>query len=135
MTGAVDPKPIFVEVGAGELIDKATILDIKRERFADPTKQVNVARELLALGTARSDLIRDFPAIAALEAELKAINEVLWDVEDALRDCEARGDFGPKFVELARAVYKNNDRRSELKRKINIVSGARIVEEKSYGSG
>jgi len=126
------PQPIFIEVGAGELVDKATILDIKHERIADPAKRANVARELLALEAARAGLRRALPALAALEAELKRVNETLWDVEDAIRRCEASGDFGPRFVELARAVYKNNDRRAELKKRINLLSGARIVEEKSY---
>ncbi|MGD1017318.1 MAG: hypothetical protein ABR863_12905, partial [Roseiarcus sp.] len=75
------------------------------------------------------------PALGALEAELKAINEALWDIEDAIRRCEAASDFGPRFVELARAVYKTNDRRAEVKKKINLLSGARIVDEKSYDGG
>ena len=123
---------ILIEVGAGELIDKLTILHIKHERFADAVKRANVARELLSLEAARSNLVCEFPAVAALEVELRAINEVLWKVEDAIRECEAHNDFGPSFVELARAVYKNNDTRAELKRKINLLCGARIIEEKSY---
>ncbi len=71
-------------------------------------------------------------ALAALAAELKAVNEGLWEVEDALRQHEARGDFGAAFVTLARAVYQNNDRRSALKRRIDELLGAAIVEEKEY---
>ena len=127
-------KAIFIEIGAGDLIDRATILDIKTERVADPAKRANIARELFALEPARSSLLASFPALAALQAELKGINETLWDIEDAIRRCEALGDFGPRFVELARAVYKNNDKRADLKKTINVLSGARIVEEKSYNA-
>ncbi len=128
-------EPILVEIGAGELMDRATILAIKNERIADSAKRANVKRELLALEPARANLLGSFPALGALEAELKAINATLWDIEDAIRRCEAEGDFGPRFIALARAVYKTNDRRAEVKKKINLLSGARIVEEKSYDAG
>lgn len=126
------PKPILVEVGAGELIDKITILHIKQERFGDPAKLASVARELAALEPARSALLAQFPAATALETELKRVNEALWEIEDSIRECEAREDFGARFIALARAVYQNNDKRAEIKKKINILSNARIVEEKSY---
>jgi uncharacterized protein DUF6165 len=127
-------EPIFIEVGAGDLIDRMTILHIKNERIADTAKRANVARELVALEPARTRLLGAFPALASLEAELKRINEELWTIEDAIRQCEARSDFGPRFIELARAVYKNNDRRGDLKKAINVLTGARIVEEKSYSA-
>jgi hypothetical protein len=123
--GDASPKPILVEVGAGELLDKVTILRIKRERIADPAKLASVARELLALEPSRSALLAEFPAAAALESELERVNEALWEIEDSIRRCEARKDFGPRFVALARAVY-------QIKKTINILSNARIVEEKSY---
>ena len=126
------PKPILVEVGAGELLDKVTILHIKRERIADPAKLASVARELSALEPSRSALLAEFPAAGGLEAELKRVNEALWQIEDSIRECEARKDFGPRFIALARAVYQNNDKRAEIKKNINILSNARIVEEKSY---
>jgi len=133
MSGNDDARaPILVEVGAGELVDKATILDIKLARFSDAAKRANVEREWRALEPARARLKRAFPAVAALEAALKRVNETLWEVEDAIRRCEAEGDFGPRFVALARAVYQNNDRRAALKKEINLAAGARIVEEKSY---
>jgi hypothetical protein len=136
MSGNDDARaPILVEVGAGELVDKATILDIKLARFSDPAKRANVEREWRALEPARARLERAFPAVTALEAELRRVNQTLWEVEDAIRRCEAEGDFGSRFVELARAVYKNNDRRAALKKEINLVAGARIVEEKSYVDG
>jgi hypothetical protein len=72
--------------------------------------------------------------LRGLAAELKATNEALWQVEDDLRACERRQDFGPRFVELARSVYRHNDRRAELKRRINELLGSRLMEEKSYSS-
>ncbi len=69
-----------------------------------------------------------------LSAELKTVDAKLWDVEDAIRDCDARGDFGGSFIELARAVYRLNDERSRLKKAINVASGSRLFEEKSYRS-
>jgi CHAT domain-containing protein len=125
---------IVIEIGAGELMDRITILQIKNERIADPAKRANIARELVALQPARTRLLQAFPALASLEAELKRINEDLWTIEDAIRQCEAHSDFGPRFIEFARAVYKNNDRRGDLKKTINVLTGARIIEEKSYSA-
>ena len=78
----------------------------------------------------RSIFIRE--GVADLTVELKAINEALWEIEDAIRECERAGDFGPRFVELARSVYHNNDRRAEIKRRINERLGSKIMEAKSY---
>jgi len=127
-------RPVMIEVAAGELIDKITILEIKAERIADPAKLENVRTELAALNDARARAIPDAAAIAPLEAELKAVNETLWQIEDDIRDCERAADFGPRFVDLARAVYRTNDRRAELKRAINQALGSRLIEEKSYRS-
>jgi Family of unknown function (DUF6165) len=124
--------PILIEIGAGDLIDRVTILRIKSERIADSGKRANVMSQLVALESARSNLLRLFPALAAVEAELKEINETLWDVENAIRRCETCGDFGPRFIDLARTVHKNNDKRADLKRKVNALTGSRIAEEKSY---
>jgi Family of unknown function (DUF6165) len=124
--------PILVEIDAGDLIDRVTMLRIKSERIADPGKRANVMSQLVALESARSNLLRLFPALAAVEAELKEINNALWDVENDIRQCETCSDFGPRFIDLARTVYKNNDRRADLKRKVNALTGSRIVEEKSY---
>lgn len=122
---------IEVPVAWGELVDKITILEIKSERIADPAKLANVATELRLLrerlGTVESD-----PAVARLHAALKGVNETLWQIEDDIRDCERDGDFGPTFIELARSVYRTNDRRAELKREINLALGSAILEEKSY---
>ncbi len=124
--------PIRVEIAPGELIDKITILEIKAERIADAGQRANVLVELATLSDARAAAIPPDGEIDRLAAELKTVNEALWKIEDDIRDCDRDGDFGPHFVELARAVYRNNDRRAELKRAVNLRLGARLVEEKSY---
>jgi tetratricopeptide (TPR) repeat protein len=126
------PPAIHVEIAPGELLDKITILEIKTERITDPQKLQNVRHELTVLERARRDRLPDLPQLASLTAELKKANEALWDIEDAIRDCERQEDFGARFVELARSVYKTNDRRAALKRQINELLGSAIVEEKSY---
>lgn len=126
--------PISVEVGSGELIDKITILQIKAERIADPAKLAHVRHELAVLEAARRAHLDGYDQIGAIEADLRAVNERLWLIEDDLREHEAAGDFGPRFVELARAVYKTNDRRAALKKQINVITGSAVVEEKSYQS-
>jgi hypothetical protein len=126
---------VVIEASPGEVIDKITILEIKAERISEPDKLLNVRRELEALRLAFEQSISRSEVLQALSAELRSVNEAIWDVEDAIRICERDGDFGPRFVELARSVYKNNDRRAALKRKINEQLGSRIVEEKSYQAG
>jgi hypothetical protein len=126
------PASVTVEISPGELLDKITILQIKSRRITDPAKLRNVALELQALESARRRTLPDTPALTALAGELQAVNEALWNVEDDLRRCERDRDFGPRFVELARSVYRTNDRRAALKRRVNELLGARIVEEKSY---
>ncbi len=125
---------IHVPVSPGELIDKITILEIKAARFRDAGKRRNVARDLARLAAVRDAGLTASAALAALAGELKAVNERLWEVEDGLRRHEARADFGAEFVTLARAVYRNNDRRSALKRRIDQLLGAAIVEEKEYAA-
>jgi hypothetical protein len=127
-------KPILVEVAPGELIDKITILQIKSERIADADKLKNVRVELQVLEAARDGAMAATRELAALTAQLKQVNEALWDIEDGIRDCEREQDFGPKFVELARSVYRTNDRRSALKRQINELLGSKLIEEKSYAA-
>ena len=127
-------KGLSVEISPGELIDKITILEIKRERMTDAAKLKNVEREWTALTAARDGAIKPSAELDRLALELKRVNERLWEIEDDIRDCERRNDFGNKFVELARGVYKNNDRRSELKRAINELLGSRLTEEKSYAA-
>jgi len=123
---------ISVEIAPGELIDKITILEIKSARITDAAKVENVRIELSTLGNARDSAIAASAELTDLTAQLKAINEALWEIEDDIRDCERDKDFGEKFVELARSVYKSNDKRAALKRDINVLLGSRLVEEKSY---
>ena len=123
---------ILVEVGTGELVDKITILQIKAERIEDPNKLANVNHELTVLS---QTLHRELPAsteLDALTAELKSINESLWEIEDDIRACEAAKDFTARFIELARAVYITNDKRAAVKKQINVLTGSTVVEEKSY---
>ena len=123
---------IRIDVGPGELVDKLTILEIKAARIADAGKRANVELELATLRRARDEAIVPSPALAALTAELKRINEALWDIEDDIRACERAQDFGPRFVALARSVYRHNDQRAAVKRRINELLSSTIVEEKSY---
>ena len=127
-------KPILVEIAPGELIDKITILQIKSERITDADKLRNVRVELEVLETARDGAMAAGDELDALTAQLKQVNEALWEIEDGIRDCERERDFGPKFVELARSVYHSNDRRAALKRQINELLGSKLLEEKSYGA-
>jgi hypothetical protein len=123
---------VLVEVAPGELIDKITILQIKSERIDDPEKVKNVRVELEVLEKARDEAIAASPELERLTVELKTVNEALWEIEDDIRDCERTKDFGPRFVELARSVYRSNDRRAAAKRKINELLGSQLIEEKSY---
>ena len=127
-----EAQPIMIEVGPGELIDKITILRIKSERMTDPAKLHNVRTELTILDAARQAGVPDSADMRALDAALQAVNADLWVIEDEIRDCERVKDFGPKFIELARSVYIQNDKRAALKKQINLLSGTRIIEEKSY---
>jgi hypothetical protein len=123
---------ILTPTSPGDLIDKITILQIKRERFTDPAKLVNVHRELEVLEQTRTRSLPPSPELSKLSASLKDINEKLWDVEDDIRLCDRAGDFGPRFIQLARSVYQHNDIRCALKRQINELLGSELVEEKGY---
>ena len=127
---------VIAEIGYGELIDKITILEIKLERINDSKKRENVARELAVLNEIFAQVMMLNPTatkdIAKLKAELRNINETLWDTEDSIRAKEASKSFDNTFIALARNIYKINDKRSQVKRAINTRLGSRIVEEKSY---
>ncbi len=121
-----------VQTSPGEFLDKLTILEIKSERISDPAKLANVRRELeqlRAVWAASPLAARD---VSRTVAELKAVNEALWEIEDRLRRHEAERSFDADFVELARSVYRNNDRRAALKRELNLLLGSDLLEEKSY---
>lgn len=122
----------MIEVGAGELIDKITILTIKSERMSDEAKLKNVRYELDVLSAARDANLKDTSELKKLTQALKEVNEALWDIEDDIRACEREKDFSDKFIQLARAVYITNDKRAAIKKDINLATGAQIIEEKSY---
>ena len=123
---------IQVPVSPGEVLDKITILEIKSERMTDPDKVANVRIELDLLQKTWAAAITEDETIRDLHAQLKEINEALWEIEDDIRDKERAKEFDDRFIELARAVYLTNDRRSDVKKKLNLHLGSQIVEEKSY---
>jgi len=123
---------ILVPVAFGELLDKISILQIKSERISDPAKLANVRTELSALEKTWMAHPAGGKDIATLRAELKAVNEQLWDIEDAIRLKDKAGEFDGGFVELARSVYLRNDERARIKKAINLALGSVYVEEKSY---
>ena len=125
---------VSVEVSPGELIDKITILEIRIERIDDADKLGNVRAEWETLSASRDAAIEPSEELERLTADLKQVNERLWEIEDDIRECERDKDFGDKFVELARGVYRNNDKRSRLKGDINKLLGSRLIEEKSYAA-
>ncbi len=123
---------ILVPTSPGELIDKLTILRLKSEKITDADKLANVRHEMSVLTKTADDAIPASPALSALWDALYAINGDLWVIEDDIRAFEAKSDFGPGFIALARAVYVTNDERARIKKEINVLLGSQIVEEKSY---
>jgi hypothetical protein len=124
---------VTAPISVGELFDKITILRVKRARLADPAKRANVAFELDQLEALAREAVPPSDALAALIDALQDVNAALWDIEDGKRDAERRQVFDDTFVALARQVYLRNDERAALKRRINVLTGSAIVEEKSYG--
>jgi len=122
----------LVPMSPGELLDKITILRIKSERIDDARKVANVRRELGKLEEIWSDSVQADDVLEGLRLELRAINETLWEIEDHIRAEEQTANFGERFVELARAVYRTNDRRARAKRSVNRHLGSELFEEKSY---
>jgi chorismate mutase len=123
---------VNVEISIGEFFDKITILEIKQERIKDASKLENISKELDSLNTLLKQQPFSRADVSDKVAELKAINEKLWEIEDDIREKESQKSFDHDFIELARAVYFTNDRRSELKRDINLKLGSDFIEEKSY---
>ena len=120
-----------VPVSWGELIDKIAILEIKRERIVAKDAAQNIERELNLLRSIAEPVLA-LSCTAEMKSQLEAVNRDLWDAENALREKEATGDFGTAFVALARCVYKKNDERAALKKKLNRILKSELVEEKSY---
>jgi len=125
---------ILIPISPGELIDKLTILRIKSEKMTDPSKLENVRFEQRRLQLIADDVLPTDETLSTLWAELYEVNVDLWTIEEDIRKFEDKKDFGPAFIALARAVYVTNDRRAELKKKINTLLGSALVEEKSYTS-
>ncbi len=125
-------KEMLVPVSPGELLDKITILRIKVARIQDASKLANVKLELSLLEQIWKDSGAAAHDVALDERALENVNAQLWDIEDRIRDKEARQIFDREFIELARAVYISNDERAAIKKRINLQLGSRIVEEKSY---
>jgi hypothetical protein len=124
--------PPHIPASVGELYDKLTILEIKAERIADAGRLRYVTRELALLRAIEKQFASTDARHIQLITELKRANEALWEIEDAIRDCERRGDFGAEFIALARSVYKTNDKRSALKNEISRLHNSEIQEQKSY---
>ena len=125
---------VKVPVSLGELIDKITILEIKKENISDTDKLVNVVAELQQLN-ATIEQILDAGKQKQLQEPMKRLRDVnqrLWNIEDDIRDCERNKDFGERFVELARSVYFTNDKRFAIKKEINLAFGSELIEEKTY---
>lgn len=128
----MEPVRLSVPSALGDVLDRVTILEIKRARVGDPLRRSNVERELDALRTAWAAGGLPEPEALPEYAALAEVNLALWEVEDRLRAFEAAGDFGAAFVADARAVYRTNDRRAALKRAVNARLGSALVEEKVH---
>ena len=123
---------ILTEISAGELIDKITILEIKKSRIANEEKLKEVDKELISLNDTMNKVIVEKSKISKYQDQLKDINLKLWDIEDGKRNAERNNDFGKKFIELARNVYKFNDERAKIKSEINLILNSNIREVKSH---
>ena len=123
---------ILAEISAGELVDKIVILEIKKLKSIDDNKLRDVEKELLSLNATFKKFIPDLSKIRTLINNLKSINLKLWDIENGKRLAEKNNDFGEKFIELARSVYKTNDERAKIKLEINNILGSNIKEVKSH---
>ena len=122
-----------IEVSTGEILDKFSILIIKRSLITDDAKLDNIQKEIDELRPIFNDLTKDKEVFDKF-VDLAEVNKELWDIEDDIRECERRKDFGDKFIQLARSVYIRNDSRAKIKKEINLMTNSDIVEEKSYES-
>jgi len=123
---------ILSEISAGELMDKITILEIKKVKITDPEKQVIINKELNSLHSTYQASLTHSPELQEQITKLKNINLTLWDIEEGKRECERQKDFGDKFIQLARSVYIENDNRAKIKAEINRLTNSTISEVKSY---
>ena len=125
-------KKILSEVSAGELFDKISILEIKLDKIKDKSSQEEIAKEYKSLKEAKNLNIKSTEKIEDLFKKIKEVNLKLWNIEDKIRICEKNKDFEKNFIELARGVYLNNDKRSKIKSEINRILGSNIKEIKQY---
>ncbi len=123
---------ILAEISIGELVDKITILEIKKEKIVDKNKLNEIEKELISLNATMKKYIPDQKKINSFKNDLKNVNLKLWNIEDGKRLAEKNNKFDEKFIELARNVYKFNDKRAKIKLEINISLGSNIKEVKSY---
>ena len=123
---------ILAEISAGELVDKITILEIKKIKITDQEKLKEVDKELLSLNKTMNEFVKEKSKILELKEKLKNINLKLWDIENGKREAEKNNDFGEKFIKLARNVYQFNDERAKIKLQINLILNSNIKEVKSY---
>lgn len=124
---------MLIEISNGELLDKLTILEIKLAEIKDEAKLVNIQKEFDTLNPLAKELFDNNDGqLQNHYLELASINSQLWDIEDRIRECEKAKRFDKEFIELARSVYITNDKRSEIKKIINVTTGSNLVEEKSY---
>jgi len=125
-------KPIQVQIGVGELADRLTILEIKERNAPSPAQRARLRRELGRLSRTRERVGLASPSLDGEIARLRRINAGLWRIEDEIRACERRRDFGARFIALARAVYKQNDRRALVKRRLDERHRSEVRDEKMY---
>mgnify|MGYP000601435091 FL=1 len=126
------PKKILSEISAGELLDKISILEIKLEKIKNKVNQEKINKEYKILKEVQNSSIEVTEKLKTLFKKIKEVNQNLWDIEDKLRFCEKNKDFGKNFIELARGVYFNNDKRSKIKSEINKILMSNIKEVKEY---
>ena len=127
-------KKILTEISAGELLDKISILEIKLRKIKDKSDQEEIKKEYNILIKIQNSSIKLTDKIEDLFNEIKKVNLNLWEIEDKLRICEKKKDFGKDFIELARGVYFNNDKRSKIKSEMNKILGSNIKEVKQYAN-
>ena len=125
-------KKILSEVSPGELLDKISILEIKLNKIKDTNALKEINKEYKLLKKVQNENVESNEKISELYHSVKEVNLTLWNIEDQIRICEKNKDFGEKFIELARGVYFNNDKRSKIKFEINQLLGSNIKEIKSY---
>ena len=130
----IKSKKILSEISAGELLDKISILEIKLEKIKDKANQEEINKEYKILKEVQNSSLEVTEKLKTLFKEIKEVNLILWNIEDKLRICEKNKDFGQTFIELARGVYLNNDKRSKIKLEINNILDSNIREIKQYAN-